>query len=344
MEKNIILILYPETNGKVYVNKTAHCILREKGNMVKYIVIKDSNLKQINSLYPEYGHLDIPIISNYLDLINLVQEKDEIILAYAPPGGKIDKDVYHVVENCLKKGAIIINGMHTFIENENVINIRKQSESKQVATGDIKENIIRLLTVGTDYSIGKMTTTLELYKHLSSFCNVNWIPTGQTGRLLKGDGCVLDSEIIDFVPGLLETTINKISSDIVLIEGQGSIFHPSYSPTSFCLLHASRPQYIVLCHKSGSKVGHMGNKLPSIKDAIFFYENLSKMLGFESKVIGISLNSRDVNYDDYLNEKKEIMLETGLPCFDVIRNDGVNEFINFFRKEVLKYGIIFKNQ
>src|SRR5206468_12714695 len=58
------------------------------------------------------------------------------------------------------------------------------------------------------------------------------ISTGQTGIFIEGWGTAVDAVVADFIAGAAEELVLKAApgADVVLVEGQGSINHPGYSP------------------------------------------------------------------------------------------------------------------
>src|SRR3546814_18980314 len=73
--------------------------------------------------------------------------------------------------------------------------------------------------------------------------------TGQTGILIAGIGVPLDAVIADFISGAIEQLSPARDDDgWDLIEGQGSLFHPSFAGVSTGLLHGAQPDALLLCH------------------------------------------------------------------------------------------------
>src|SRR3546814_7581042 len=73
--------------------------------------------------------------------------------------------------------------------------------------------------------------------------------TGQTGILIAGSGVPLDAVIADFISGAIEQLSPARDDDgWDLIEGQGSLFHPSFAGVSTGLLHGAQPDALLLCH------------------------------------------------------------------------------------------------
>ena len=74
--------------------------------------------------------------------------------------------------------------------------------------------------------------------------------TGQTGILITGDGVPLDAVVADFMAGAIEwLTPDNDPDHWDLIEGQGSLFHASYSGVTLALIHGGQPDALVLCHE-----------------------------------------------------------------------------------------------
>src|SRR5690348_4775120 len=109
----------------------------------------------------------------------------------------------------------------------------------------------RLLTVGTDCSVGKMYTTLAIERSMRRRgLAADFRATGQTGILVAGSGIPIDAVVADFISGAAEKiSPARLDGGWDLIEGQGSLFHPSYAGVSLGLLHGSQADALVLCHE-----------------------------------------------------------------------------------------------
>lgn len=306
-----------------YHGKTSHCLIRFTPERIAGILVSTDSISTIGEIDKEFADLNIPIYT--LSNIDEINPQHKIIIGIAPVGGKLSEVDAITINVFLERGFTIINTLHTQIGNgkDNVINFRENKLNNIVATGNICHKGKRILFVGTDYSIGKMTATVALHNAMKAAdYDVDWIPTGQTGKLIKaGQGLVLDSMVIDFMPGNLEACINENRAEFLLIEGQGSIFHAAFSPTSFGLFHASRPDYLILCDNPTMEYGHMHNKLPSIEEAILFYEHLGASLGIPCKVIGVAVNTKDMDVPAYTKLKTNLEQTLKLPCCDVVKEN-----------------------
>ena len=108
--------------------------------------------------------------------------------------------------------------------------MRVPSVKYPIANG-VKRRGKRMLAVGTDCSVGKIYTALAMDKVMCARgMKSSFRATGQTGILITGDGVPLDALIADFMAGSIEyLTPDNDPDHWDLIEGQGSLFHVSYS-------------------------------------------------------------------------------------------------------------------
>jgi len=317
--------------------KTAHCILRFKQSKVKAIFDEKFTGSSLKNIFPMMEK-KIPII-NQLNEID--QMEDALVIAFAPVGGRLSERQKEIINLAIHHDLFIINCSHEIIaEYHKVLNLRAFNQSEKWIAQGKEFNCTRILTVGTSHSIGKMTATCLLNNLFQkSGISSTWIATGQTGTIIADKGTTLDSIPIDFVPGHLEKMIEEaekqVNASVIIIEGQGSIFHPSYSPTSIALYHTSRPQFLVMCHRLGQKKFWQFNQdLPSIDEAIEAYKKLGDCLQIKSRFIGISLDSSRVSEQEYLLEKDRLKEKFGLPCFDAIRYpEHLEEILDIFKLE-----------
>jgi uncharacterized NAD-dependent epimerase/dehydratase family protein len=190
--------------------------------------------------------------------------------------------------------------------------------------------------VGSDCSVGKMYTALELTQALKNAGHkAEFVATGQTGIMISGHGVPLDRVIGDFMAGTLEAEIDRViqtyTPDFVIVEGQGSLLHPAYSGVTLSLLHGSAPDAMVLCHNP--KLSGIRNfeqiKIPSWSELISLYETAAGWIK-PSKIIGISLNTSSFEMQQaraFINDAHE---QTHLPVTDPVRF-GMEAIIKAFK-------------
>ncbi len=94
-----------------------------------------------------------------------------------------------------------------------------------------------------------MVVSVEVARGLAAKGHdAKFVATGQTGILIEGDGCPVDRVISDFLNGAVERQVlANEHHEILVIEGQGFIAHPLYSPVTLGLLHGAQPQGLILC-------------------------------------------------------------------------------------------------
>jgi uncharacterized NAD-dependent epimerase/dehydratase family protein len=105
-----------------------------------------------------------------------------------------------------------------------------------------------VLAVGTDCSVGKMYTALAMDREMRrAGMKSTFRATGQTGILITGDGVPLDAVVADFMAGAVEwLTPDNDPDHWDLIEGQGSLFHVSFSGVTMALIHGGQPDALIL--------------------------------------------------------------------------------------------------
>jgi uncharacterized NAD-dependent epimerase/dehydratase family protein len=181
-----------------------------------------------------------------------------MIIGAVNAGGVLpDHWVASIVE-ALDAGMDVASGLHMRLAD--VPEIREAAERNGRHLRDVRHSEIRfdtgkggkrLLTVGTDCSCGKMYTSLALEKAMRERgMNADFRATGQTGILITGEGVPLDAVVADFISGAVEVVAPENDPDHWdLIEGQGSLFHPSFAGVTTGLIHGSQPDALVLCHE-----------------------------------------------------------------------------------------------
>jgi uncharacterized NAD-dependent epimerase/dehydratase family protein len=172
-----------------------------------------------------------------------------------------------------------------------------------------------------------MTAALEIRDALEERgVRVGFAPTGQTGILIEGWGISVDAVVADFIGGAAERLVLQAAegSDVVLVEGQGSLVHPGYSGVTLGLLHGSMPDAMILCHQPsrtcayGAHGAYSWMPLPSVPEMISICEGAIRPLR-ESSVIGVALNTSDLSEQDARAAIERIEAETGLPVTDPVR-------------------------
>jgi uncharacterized NAD-dependent epimerase/dehydratase family protein len=267
-----------------------------------------------------------------------------LVIGVAGIGGVIDERWIEYLVRALEAGLDIVSGAHKRLRDcpalkkaadrfgRQLIDVRVPPADIPVATGR-KRTGKRLLTVGTDCALGKKYTALSLQRQFRQRgIDADFRATGQTGILISGAGIPIDAVVSDFVAGAAEMLSPDAAADHWdVIEGQGSVFHPSYAGVSLGLLHGSQPDVIVLCHEAGREriVGLEGYPTPSLRDAIDLTERLARLTNPRVRCAGVSLNTSRLTESAALELLREVSASLNLPVADPMRSgrelDGLVE-------------------
>jgi uncharacterized NAD-dependent epimerase/dehydratase family protein len=253
-----------------------------------------------------------------------------LVIGVANRGGVISerwKDVEQVFD--------IASGLHNLLSVEHDLvetaqrhgrklhDVRVPSVQYPIANG-VKRSGKRCLAVGTDCSVGKMYTALAMDKVMRARgMKSSFRATGQTGILITGEGVPLDAVIADFMAGSIEwLTPDNDADHWDLIEGQGSLFHVSYSGVTMALVHGGQPDALILCHEPtrDHMRGLPGYKLPSLETLRDLALELAKVANPACQVVGISVNTQHMTEDEAKAYLAETEARMGLPAVDPFRH------------------------
>ena len=142
-----------------------------------------------------------------------------------------------------------------------------------------------------------------------------FVATGQTGIMVAGEGCAVDRVISDFVSGASEKLVlANEHHQVMVVEGQGSLYHPRYSGVTFGLLHGLRPDGLIFCYEMGRKtisdLKHVS--LPAHAKAIEFYETCANVM-HPCRVIGVAVNGQHFSGNEVDAECERVGNELRLP-------------------------------
>ncbi|RUO39444.1 DUF1611 domain-containing protein [Pseudidiomarina aestuarii] len=272
----------------------------------------------------------------------IAQGARSLVIGVATVGGSIKPNWMPTFVAALEQGLDIVNGLHTDLAlipelmaaqqrgSGQIVNVRQVRSELPIATGR-KRTGMRLLTVGTDCAVGKKYTALALTVGLNAAgIDATFRATGQTGIMIAGNGLPIDSVVSDFVSGAAEL-ISPDNHDAHwdIIEGQGSLFNPSFSAVSMGLLHGSQPDAIIVCHDSTRKTVSTcpDYAIPDIQDCINLHLQCARIVNPNVKCVGVSVNTLAVPPRDRLAYLQEIERKVGVPCIDPLI-DGCEAIID----------------
>lgn len=263
------------------------------------------------------------------------------LLGIAPSGGLIPDDWIPSIDRAVELGMSLVNGLHDLLAarypnlpaGQWVWDLRVEPTGIGVATGAAAAlNNVRVLLIGSDMAVGKMTAGLELLREAERReVKAGFVATGQIGIAIVGGGVPLDAVRVDFASGAIEREVLRLSdAKLVIVEGQGALIHPG-SSANLPLLRGSCPTHLVLCHRAGqthlSKVPNVA--IPPLREYWGLYEDLAEACGtfVRPRTVGIALNTFHLGDADAVEAAAAIEREYGLPCVDPVRH-GVGRLLD----------------
>jgi uncharacterized NAD-dependent epimerase/dehydratase family protein len=257
-----------------------------------------------------------------------------LVIGVAQRGGRIQGNWMPVLTQALEAGLDIVSGMHSRLTDypqlteaadrlgRRLFDVRVPPKDLPVATGR-KRSGQRLLTVGTDCSLGKKYTALAVARAFNQAkVDATFRATGQTGIMIAGEGIPVDAVIADFIGGAAEIlSPDAAANHWDIVEGQGSIFHPSYSGVSLGLLHGTQPDVIVVCHEIGRDrvFGLEEFATPKLHETIDLHLTLARRTNPRVRCAGVSLNTSSLGKDVAQEVLHSYATILGLPVADPLR-------------------------
>ncbi len=260
-----------------------------------------------------------------------------LVVGVANRGGVISEAWMGLLESALILGFDLAAGLHNRLadvpslaaiaaqHNRRLFDVRHPNRSFEVGNGR-KRSGKRLLTVGTDCSVGKMYTSLALEREMRARgMKAELRATGQTGILIAGSGISVDAVVADFISGAIEWLSPANEPDHWdLIEGQGSLFHASFAGVSLGLLHGAQADALVLCHEPTRR--HMRGlpEYPVPELTVCIEANLAaaRLTNPAARFVGVSVNTSHMAADEAEPLLRHIERHLNLPAVDAFK-DGV---------------------
>ncbi len=258
-----------------------------------------------------------------------------LVVGVANRGGFIPESWLDVLKEALEIGFDLANGQHNLLRDQDILreiaqrndrtlhDVRVPTVAYPIANGK-KRTGKRCLAIGTDCSIGKMYTGLAMDREMSTRgMKSTFRPTGQTGILITGSGVPLDAVVADFMAGAIEClTPDNDSDHWDHIEGQGSLFHVSYSGVTMALIHGGQPDAIILAHEPTRThmrgLPHYG--LPALEELRDVALPLARVANPDVRICGVAVNTSALDDDEAASTCEEIEERMGLPTVDPFRH------------------------
>lgn len=277
----------------------------------------------------------------------LAHQPTVLAIGIAPSGGALPPEWRQEIRAAIAAGVSILNGLHTPLATDpefqdllrpgqRIWDVRQEPPGLRTGTGQARSlPCRRVLAVGTDMGVGKMSTMLELYRQAQKRgLRSKFIATGQAGLMIAGEGVALDAVRVDFAAGAVEQAVIQAASDqdILWVEGQGSLLHPA-STATLPLMRGAQPTHLLLVHRAGQI--HLRNfpdlLIPPLPEVVPLYESLAAAAGLfgQPRVAAIALNTAHLDEPAAQLAIAVVRAKTGLPCTDPVRF-GANELLEAF--------------
>lgn len=257
-----------------------------------------------------------------------------MVVGVANRGGVISEEWKTVLRQALEAGLHLASGLHNRLSDIPELvetarerglqlhDVRHPTQSFEVGNGKPRQGQ-RLLPVGTDCSCGKMYTALALEHELKNRdLPVDFRATGQTGILIDGGGVAVDAVVADFISGAVEWLAPENTPDHWdIIEGQGSLFHPSFAGVSTGLLHGAQPDVLVLCHEPTRT--HMRGlphyPIPDIRECMDQNLQVARLTNPRVRFAGIAVNTAALSEEEARRCLGGLEETHGMPAVDPYR-------------------------
>ncbi len=311
--------------------KTAYGIMRFRPEEIVAVVDSSFSGKRVSDVVPSLP-CDAPIVANVDEALSYAPTT--LLIGVATHGGALPLHLRGLVLRAIDAGLEIANGLHQFLNDDCEFAERARASGARLwdvrAVGSIPlfsgaayrvpQHVV--LAVGSDCAVGKMTAMLAIERAANETgARAEFIATGQTGILIAGWGTCVDRVISDFVTGAAEQLVLRASpeSDVLLVEGQGSIFHPAYAPVTFGLLYGSAPDALVLCHRPNTvNIDGFQNPIPTLTALVAAHENILAHVK-PARVAAIALDTSALDAASAAQAIEDAERETGLPADDPVR-------------------------
>ncbi len=255
------------------------------------------------------------------------------VIGTVGPGGILPEAWVPTLVEAVEAGMDVASGLHTRLGSFDVladaarrhgrrlIDVRVPRRDFPTGSGSPRSGK-RLLTVGTDCAVGKKYTALALERALRARgVDADFRATGQTGILIAGEGVAVDAVPADFVSGAVEVLTPAAADDHWdVVEGQGSLFHPSFAGVSLGLLHGAQPDVFVVCHEPTRRtMRNVPAPMPSVTAVIDATIALGRLTNPDIRCAGVAVNTAALAEPEARRMVEGCAAELDLPVTDPVR-------------------------
>ena len=287
---------------------------------------------------------DVPVVGGIREALDFRPEV--AVIGLAPSGGQLPDAMRADALQALRSGLNLASGLHTRLGEDPAFreacrpdrwiwDLRCEPPGLQVGQARAADlPCQRLLAIGTDMAVGKMSACLELLAAARRRrLDCRFVGTGQAGILIAGAGVALDAVRVDYAAGAVEAAVLEAAASctadgLVLVEGQGSLCHPG-STATLPLLRGSQATDLLLVHRAGQ---HGIQRLPRIalpplKDLVACSEALANLArpaatSTPVQVRAVALNTAQLSPEEARRAIEQVEDDLNLPCTDPIRRSG----------------------
>ncbi|MEB3293518.1 MAG: DUF1611 domain-containing protein [Synechococcales bacterium] len=326
--------------------KTGLALIRYRPEQIAVVIDRDCD-KPENAAWAGKSFAELTGIPVNVPIVPSLQaalayQPTVLAIGIAPSGGVLPAAWFAEVKQAILAGLSIANGLHTCLAThpdlltliqtgqlqpgQEIWDIRQEPQGLTVGSAKARHlTCKRVLTVGTDMSIGKMSTSLEMDRRCRQRgLRSQFLGTGQAGIMISGAGIPLDAVRVDFASGAIEQLVLQADPqvDILHIEGQGSLLNPA-STATLPLLRGSQPTHLILVHRAGQTAirNFPEVTIPPLKAVIELYEAVAAAAGsfIPGKVAAIALNTYHLDQGAAQQAVEMVIHDTDLPCIDPVR-------------------------
>lgn len=318
--------------------KTAEALIRYAREPVLAVVDRAAEIATAEPIVGAPG-AGVPIVpSVQAALEDTADAPTRLAIGVAPVGGRLPPGWRPEIEAALEAGLDLLSGLHDYLgEDEElaslaansgaeIIDLRKPPSDKPIYSSQVLDlDATIVLTVGTDCSSGKMTTSVELVDALKELgIPTAFAATGQTGMMIGPDsGVCIDAVPADFLAGWGERIVLEAhaatDARVIVVEGQGALTHPAYAAVSLGLLHGASPHACILCHDAARKTKgasfHGGRTFPVLDpvEEWGLIETMARSIRLP-ELAGVSVMNGPLPFSASSSGPLE-----GVPCVDVLQ-------------------------
>ena len=264
-----------------------------------------------------------------------------MIVGAVNAGGVLPDRWIKTIVEALEAGLDVATGLHTRLASipeiaaaaerggRNLHDVRFSDMTFATGRGT-KRPGLRLLTVGTDCSVGKKYAALALEREMRARgMNADFRATGQTGVFISGRGVAIDAVVADFISGAAEWLTPANDPDHWdVVEGQGSLFHPSFAGVTMGLLHGSQPDAFVVCHEpTRTGMRGVGHPVPTIGQVMERVTANGSLTNPDIRCVGIAVNTAALDDAAAAATLERTAAQYGLPAVDPMRG-GVGPIVD----------------